>query len=103
MYSRNKGKLTVSSQNSKLQAALTVVKAAQAKAENKEFPPALEKYELALGALIPLLQKEVKSRQSACEAIITITTSSRKEGLTSVLLEKGRKHGIIKHKERAPL
>ena len=58
------GKMTVSSQNSKLQAALTVVKAAQAKAENKEYPPALEKYELALGALIPLLQNEVNSPQN---------------------------------------
>ena len=51
--------MTISSQNSKLQAALTVIKAAQGKAANKEFQPALEKYELALGALIPLLQNEV--------------------------------------------
>ena len=74
--------MTVSSQNSKLQAALTVVKAAQAKAENKEYQPALEKYELALGALIPLLQNEVNSPQLACQADITITTYSRKEGKT---------------------
>ena len=55
----NSGKMTVSSQNSKLQAALTVIKAAQGRAANREYQPALEKYELALGALIPLLQNEV--------------------------------------------
>ena len=51
--------MTESSQNTKLQAALTVIRAAQGRAVNKQYQPALEKYELALGALIPLLQNEV--------------------------------------------
>ena len=53
------GKMTESVQTTKLQAALTVIRAAQGRAANQQYQIALEKYELALGALIPLLQNEV--------------------------------------------
>ena len=74
--------MTVSSQNTKLQAALTVIKAAQGKAANKEYQPALEKYELALGALIPLLQNEVNNVTLFANA--TLLANARVDNLTDV-------------------